>query len=398
MRIITTTMLLLCALSMHSQVGHLDFSVYDWPNQSTENTYNFTLNGQDIDVTIKIEPMFAGEWGCEGLAPREDGPGSLNAFGNNTHDLALCFTPEITGQSTIKATVTFTKPVTNVSFDISDIDFQDGENGHRDSVMVYADTDVMPTLSYKTENPTFEMMSTNTALGSVDNSLGDDDGTVQVSFGSDVIESFTIMYDDSAESADNRAIGILDQFFFTSASVLPVELVDFEARNLGDGQVEVNWTTLSEINNEGFQIQHGTEGVDDFMSLQMIEGNGNSAYRQDYTTILGNIPSGVNFFRLKQMDYEGNESYSDIISLYIEQDQEDIIISPNPITGSRFFVLNGGEIDKSQVSIFSLTGQRQSFQLTSNGAIHQINLPDLSAGLYILKWKNKTSKILIGGN
>ena len=242
------------------------------------------------------------------------------------------------------------------------------------------------------------MKSTNTALGNVDNSLGDDDGTVQVSFGGDVIESFTIMYDDSAESIDNRAIGILDQFFFTAASVLPVELTDFTVTSLGKGQVEVNWTTLSEVNNDGFQLQHGIEGVDDFNSLMMIEGNGNSSYRQDYTTILENIPAGVNFFRLKQMDLSGNESFSDIISLYIEDGQEDIIISPNPITGTRFFVLNGGDIDKTQVGLFSLTGQRQAFQLSSNGSTHQIDIGNLSAGLYILKWKNKTSKILIGGN
>ena len=82
---------------------------------------------------------------------------------------------------------------------------------------------------------------------------------------------------------------------------LPIQLVSFEAKKQGT-QVELNWRTASELNNEQFIVQHSTDG-NDFKDISVIRGAGNSLTEINYQFIHQGAVNGQNYYRLKQIDF-----------------------------------------------------------------------------------------------
>lgn len=97
---------------------------------------------------------------------------------------------------------------------------------------------------------------------------------------------------------------------------LPVELVSFSASIIGAG-VELSWSTASELNNSGFDVQRSTDGVN-FTSLGFVRGNGTTTSTSNYTFVdemLRNAYYPVVYYRLKQVDYTGEFTYSSVIEI-----------------------------------------------------------------------------------
>lgn len=177
--------------------------------------------------------------------PREDCAScGFNNFGS-AQDLGLDFDP-LTGTpivtSPILVTATFSPPITNLSFEISDIDFGPGTGARLDQVVVTSDAGD-PTLGFKTAAPRTFSISGNTATANCTVSAfptcnqatdttaaaplaGDnqnpDSGTVVASFGALTVTTVTITYNEAGSNADpaGRGIGVL-------ANLTPVELMSF---------------------------------------------------------------------------------------------------------------------------------------------------------------------------
>jgi len=97
--------------------------------------------------------------------------------------------------------------------------------------------------------------------------------------------------------------------------VLPVELTAFNIIQKEDYAI-LNWTTLSENNNEGFEIEHLSDNEDnDFSPIGFVEGTGNSTVQQDYSFETNSLSSGIHYFRIKQIDFNGNFEYSTVKSI-----------------------------------------------------------------------------------
>ena len=95
---------------------------------------------------------------------------------------------------------------------------------------------------------------------------------------------------------------------------LPVELASFEATADGENTVELRWQTASETNNEGFEVQRQL-GEDDWTSLGFLEGAGTTTEARTYLYTAEDVPAGSQQFRLKQVDLDGNSTYSDTASV-----------------------------------------------------------------------------------
>jgi len=96
---------------------------------------------------------------------------------------------------------------------------------------------------------------------------------------------------------------------------LPVELTYFSATPLPEKQVELKWTTASEINNDYFQVEKSTDGIR-FEASASIKGAGNSSGILNYTFIDKYFPgSYVVYYRLKQVDYNGDSDFSKTIAV-----------------------------------------------------------------------------------
>ena len=99
------------------------------------------------------------------------------------------------------------------------------------------------------------------------------------------------------------------------ANPLPVELVEFEARVNGS-MVDLFWTTASEIDNDHFEVERSADGIT-FIVIATVAGAGNSQEMLHYAALDPAPLSGVNFYRLKQVDSNNAYTYSDIRTVYM---------------------------------------------------------------------------------
>lgn len=97
-----------------------------------------------------------------------------------------------------------------------------------------------------------------------------------------------------------------------SCSIMPIQLVYFNAIKKTCSQNILIWQTAMEINNNLFEIETGTNGID-FNKIYILPGAGNSNELKEYSYLDVSPKVGLNYYRLKQIDYNGNFEYSSII-------------------------------------------------------------------------------------
>ena len=106
---------------------------------------------------------------------------------------------------------------------------------------------------------------------------------------------------------------------------LPVELTDFNASQ-ENRVVELSWTTASELNNSHFDIEFSQDG-NNFRVIDEVIGNGTTQEKQEYSYTHTTPVNGANYYRLKQVDFDGAFEYSDILVVEIERTGK-VIINP----------------------------------------------------------------------
>ncbi len=179
---------------------------------------------------------------------------------------------------------------------------------------------------------------------------------------------------------------------------LPIELSVFEAIQ-NDHKVRINWTTSSEINNSYFVLER-SYNTELFKPIFTREGKGNSSTNQYYSFEDENPLSGTNYYRLKQVDYDGQFSYSKIISIDLKNTASEnaslnnsFSIYPNPVVvGREFYVKNVKTYNSNQeflISVIDMNGKElYSKVLITNdeGGFLQAVDPyeKIPAGIYII--------------
>ncbi|HAB53906.1 MAG TPA: hypothetical protein DCE80_17305, partial [Ignavibacteriales bacterium] len=100
------------------------------------------------------------------------------------------------------------------------------------------------------------------------------------------------------------------------SSIIPVELISFSATANGK-EVNLNWSTATELNNYGFEIQRKALGGE-FATIAFVKGNGTTTQKNEYSFIEKNIDEGKYFYRLKQIDLDGTTSYSKEVEVIVQ--------------------------------------------------------------------------------
>lgn len=93
---------------------------------------------------------------------------------------------------------------------------------------------------------------------------------------------------------------------------LPIELLFFEAHRLDKNNVQLNWATASELNNQGFDIERMLDTETEFRAIDWVDGAGNSTSLLNYSLDDINPHQGVSYYRLKQIDFDGSYAYSSV--------------------------------------------------------------------------------------
>lgn len=168
-------------------------------------------------------------------------------------------------------------------------------------------------------------------------------------------------------------------FMLSFPGLIPVELTTFTGTVTEQNDVLLAWTTASEINNAGFDVERSKNG-ETFEKIGFVEGNDNSITRQSYHFIDERASTGTWYYRLKQIDHDGQFEYSNVVSIRIETaTSTSVSLYPNPTLGSLTIAEGQG-----MITIYNLNGQ-PVFQFTNSQPIRQIPTDKLTKGIYILQ-------------
>jgi hypothetical protein len=119
--------------------------------------------------------------------------------------------------------------------------------------------------------------------------------------------------------------------------IVPVELLAFAA-SVKNSVIELLWSTASELNNMGFEIERSIDNQDNFITVGFVDGKGSSSEINYYSFTDNPQVSGVNqlYYRLKQIDFDGTFSYSDIVNVSYDVPAEFVLSQnyPNPFNPS----------------------------------------------------------------
>jgi hypothetical protein len=177
---------------------------------------------------------------------------------------------------------------------------------------------------------------------------------------------------------------------------LPIELLEFSATP-NVNQVNLTWTTASEINNERFEVERSSN-AQNFTKVATVAGAGNSNMLLSYSTIDANPLHGVSYYRLKQIDYNGSFEYSEIVPVVFSNTAEPKLV----FAGIHSGVL---ELDFSQplhdakVSVFDLSGRLITTQRGTEMVKMQLAADMLSEGVYLVSIESlelRTTRLVAG--
>ncbi len=164
---------------------------------------------------------------------------------------------------------------------------------------------------------------------------------------------------------------------------LPVELIDFSARCKEDNAV-ISWITQSEVNNDYFILEK-SNNLPYFEPVVEVQGNGNSNLIRYYSFCDTALYPGNNYYRLKQVDFNGTENYSSITQVdCIQEIYDDINVGvyPNPFD-NKIFIKASKSVD-CRVEIRNVYGGGVYNNTIVINGYSEINTSELSPGFYVL--------------
>ncbi|MEO6683699.1 MAG: M36 family metallopeptidase [Ginsengibacter sp.] len=176
-----------------------------------------------------------------------------------------------------------------------------------------------------------------------------------------------------------------DTVTFITANILPLIWGDFTVTKDGN-LATINWSTLQEINTEKFLVERSLDGIN-FSSIGTVGASGNSNSKVNYKMIDPSPVTGVNYYRIGQVDRDGRISYSDIRSLVFDGNNRAITIAPNPAK-DKIVVHLAGNKDVVQIDLLNTTGQKlATYQVKQEK--NSIDLPVLAPGVYYIRVAGK---------
>ena len=218
------------------------------------------------------------------------------------------------------------------------------------------------------------MILEKTSAGAIDGTFsGIPEGTVIMFNGG----SFTITY----QGGDGNDMAMIN------VAPLPVELIDFSARAM-EKDVKLAWTTASEENNDYFTVERSTDGRT-FEVVAMVEGRGTTTDISKYTFMDESPENGLNYYRLKQTDFDGQFAYSDIKTVELKIDQT-IKVYPT-VVADVIIIEPGSDLNNELIlSVRDLAGREfESLIIPAKSERTEFSLNNLSAGSYFLSIYNE---------
>ncbi len=188
--------------------------------------------------------------------------------------------------------------------------------------------------------------------------------------------------------------GLTNVDSFTLSVALPVSLVNFTGQLVKD-QVQLNWQTASEFNNDHFEIDHSADGIH-FSSIGNVKGNGTTAIPHDYKFLDANPANGNNYYRLKQVDLDGNYTFSPVVNVKLVTGFT-YMVYPNPAKNKVNIVISS---DKDQLMVFILCEtsgkiiETKELKCVSGNNKFEWDISRLAKGMYMIRSQNSQASVV----
>lgn len=182
-----------------------------------------------------------------------------------------------------------------------------------------------------------------------------------------------------------------DNLFIFNGEALPVELAEFRASLIGSSTL-LEWVTLFELDNEGFGIEHKANSGT-WREIGFVASYGNSQDRVEYEYVHNKPNFGTNYYRLKQIDFDGNTNYSDIKAIELVPNSKESEIGlrayPNPFVSRLTLELNNNQ---NHIRITNIAGQTVYSSVGQNTI--DIDVLEWPTGIYFVNVMNDQNKSL----
>jgi len=160
------------------------------------------------------------------------------------------------------------------------------------------------------------------------------------------------------------------------ASTLPVELVGFRAE-VKNKNVLLTWQTLTENNNEGFEIQR-SNNANDWQTIGWEAGQGDATTTQTYTFTDSRPVLGKSYYRLMQVDFDGKAEFSEIVTVAFYNGV--VSVYPNPVSNVLKIAV-ADEMPIESVIVYNTSG---SEVMRTTALTNSLNVSQLNPGTYII--------------
>ncbi|MCX6296907.1 MAG: T9SS type A sorting domain-containing protein [Bacteroidetes bacterium] len=172
---------------------------------------------------------------------------------------------------------------------------------------------------------------------------------------------------------------------------LPIELLSFTAKYISSQEVDINWSTASELNNDYFTIERSKDAIS-FDEINITDGAGNSNSTLNYSTTDDSPLAGISYYRLKQTDFNGDFKYSNTVTVQNYENNFDIVSTHYSQSSNQYAIyFNCNSECLVTLELYDIRGQKvyTSFENTL-GTNSEVMIPtkNLSEGIYLIKVYN----------
>lgn len=219
------------------------------------------------------------------------------------------------------------------------------------------------------------------------------------STGSFVVTSIRLTISDGTVGGCGNDFAIDDINFSQcpEGGLTPVEFLNITARQKGSG-VSVDWSTAQEFNSSSFDIEKSADGNNNWSFVGTVRGAGNSSVVRTYNAYDPRPYSGVNFYRIKQIDKDGKFKYSKTVNVKINTSKTGVSVLANPFHNALTVDLLSSKNEIINARLIDITGKQVAVEKwsisTGNTRKDFSNVSSLQQGMYILTVSNATGEIL----
>ena len=180
----------------------------------------------------------------------------------------------------------------------------------------------------------------------------------------------------------------------------PVTFLDLNAYSKNNG-VSIEWSTSQEINSKSFTVEKSRNGSTDWSEAGTINAAGNSQVVKQYSLFDAKPYSGINYYRIKQADQNGELRYSKVVMVKTSFVKTAISILSNPFQSVLKLSVTSDEVQEVTARIMDITGREvatEKWTTTAGDSRKDLNSTlRLQKGMYIISIQNNEGKNIFNG-